>query len=42
MDENIKMKLCDFIIINDEQHMLITQVLELHAKLIELAERMKN
>lgn len=42
MDENIKMKLCDFIIINDEQHMLIPQVLELHAKLIGLAERKNN
>lgn len=35
MDENIKMKLCDFIIINDEQHMLIPQVLELHERLLE-------
>ena len=42
LDETIKMKLCDFIIINDEQQMLIPQVLELHRKLIGLAERMNN
>ena len=35
MDENIKMKLCDFVIINDEQHLLIPQVLEVHQKLLE-------
>ncbi|RYG00845.1 MAG: dephospho-CoA kinase [Chitinophagaceae bacterium] len=29
IDENIKMKLCDFVIKNDEQHSLIEQVLEL-------------
>lgn len=39
MDENIKLKLCDFIIINDEQQMLIPQALELHQKLLKLAER---
>ena len=36
MDENIKMKLCDFIIVNDEQQMLIPQVLELHERLLGL------
>ena len=39
MDENIKLKLCDFIIINNEQQMLIPQALELHQKLLKLAER---
>ena len=39
MDENIKLKLCDFIIFNDEQQMLIPQALELHQKLLKLAER---
>lgn len=35
MDENIKMKLCDFVIINDGQRLLIPQVLEVHHKLLE-------
>ena len=30
IDENIKMKLCDFIVYNDEQQLLIPQVLRLH------------
>lgn len=34
IDETIKMKLCDFIIFNDEQKSVIDQVLELHAGLI--------
>ncbi len=32
IDENIKMKLCDFIIYNDEAQLLIPQVLALHAR----------
>jgi dephospho-CoA kinase len=36
MDETIKMKLCDFIIKNDEQELLIPQVLALHEKLLTL------
>ena len=39
MDDDIKMKLCDFVLINDEQQLLIPQVLELHQKLLKLAER---
>ena len=38
MDEEIKMRLCDFIIKNDEQEMLLPQVLELHEKLLSLAK----
>jgi dephospho-CoA kinase len=34
LDENIKMRLCDFIIVNDEQQLLIPQVLELHQKFV--------
>ena len=34
MDEEIKMRLCDYVIENDEQQLLIPQVLELHEKLI--------
>lgn len=32
ISEEIKMRLCDFIIVNDEQQMVIPQVLELHQK----------
>ena len=38
MDETIKIKLCDFVIKNDEQEMLLPQVLELHKKLLTLSE----
>lgn len=34
MDEETKMRLCDFIIYNDEQQPVIPQVLELHKKLL--------
>jgi len=37
MDESIKMKLCDFVIRNNEQEMLLPQVLELHKKLQQLS-----
>ena len=37
LDESMKMKLCDFVIYNDEQHLLIPQVLELHQKLLSLS-----
>lgn len=39
MDETIKMKLCNFIIKNDEQEMLLPQILELHNKLLSLAKK---
>ncbi len=39
IDEDIKMRLCDFIITNDEQQLVIPQVLELHIKLSELAAK---
>ncbi|RYF90477.1 MAG: dephospho-CoA kinase, partial [Chitinophagaceae bacterium] len=35
IDENMKMKLCDFVVINDEQQLLIPQV-------VRLNERFKN
>lgn len=38
IDEKIKMKLCDFIIYNDEQQLLIPQVMELHEKLLGVAK----
>ena len=36
MPEETKLALCNFIIINDEQRMLIPQVLELHQKFLQL------
>jgi len=39
MDEESKIRLCDYVIVNDEQQMLIPQVLTLHAKLLELAAK---
>lgn len=37
IDETIKMRLSDFIIHNDEQHMVIPQVLALHEQLLALS-----
>lgn len=37
MNEDEKMKLCDFVLVNDEKQLLIPQVLALHDKLIALA-----
>jgi dephospho-CoA kinase len=34
MDEEEKLRLCDYVIINDEQQMLIPQVLELHQRFL--------
>ena len=39
MDETIKMKLCDFVIKNEEQEMLIPQVLQMHEKLLLLSKK---
>ncbi len=39
LDETIKMKLCDFVLVNDEQEMLLPQVLELHNKLLSLINK---
>ena len=33
--EEIKMRLCDFVIMNDEQHLLIPQVLKLHEQFLQ-------
>jgi dephospho-CoA kinase len=33
------MKLCDFVIQNDEQQLLIPQVISLHEKLLRLADQ---
>ena len=39
IDEDIKMRLCDAVIINDDQHALLPQVLRLHEQLLLKAER---
>lgn len=36
IDENIKMKLCDFVVINDEQNAVLPQVLALHQKFLNI------
>lgn len=38
MDDAIKMKLCDAVIINDEQHALIPQVLSIHNSILKLEQ----
>ena len=38
LDEKIKMKLCDFVIYNDDQQLLIPQVISLHEQLLRLAK----
>jgi dephospho-CoA kinase len=35
IDEEIKMRLCDFVIVNNDQELVIPQVLELHSKFLE-------
>ncbi len=37
IDEALKMKLCDWVVINNEQKLLIPQVLQLHENLLDLA-----
>jgi dephospho-CoA kinase len=37
IDEDIKLKLCDFVLINDEQQLLTPQVIALHEKLLSMA-----
>jgi dephospho-CoA kinase len=36
IDEQIKMKLCDFVIINDEQQLVLPQVIQLHQHFLQL------
>jgi dephospho-CoA kinase len=42
IDEDIKMKLCDFVITNDEQQLLIPQVLSIHERLMAIARELKR
>jgi dephospho-CoA kinase len=39
IDPEIKMMLCDFVIKNDEQQLLIPQVLELHEQLLKRSNK---
>ncbi|PZP49450.1 MAG: dephospho-CoA kinase [Pseudopedobacter saltans] len=39
LNEEMKMKLCDFVILNDEKQLLTDQVLILHKKLLDLANK---
>jgi dephospho-CoA kinase len=41
IDEEIKMKLCDFVLHNNEQQLLIPQVLQLHQQLLQLSNEKK-
>ena len=36
INEEIKMKLCDYVVINDEQQLIVPQVLSLHEKLMQM------
>jgi dephospho-CoA kinase len=38
INETIKMRLCDFVITNNEEIMVLPQVLDLHKKLLEIGE----
>lgn len=38
IDEEIKMRLCDFVIVNNDRELVIPQVLELHSKFLEMAK----
>jgi dephospho-CoA kinase len=42
LDESIKMKLCDHVLINNEQTLLVPQVIGLHQKLINRSTEMGN
>lgn len=35
ISEELKMKLCDFVLVNDEQELLLPQVLKLHASIVD-------
>jgi dephospho-CoA kinase len=38
IDEEIKRRLCDQVVINDEQQPLLQQVLDLHQELLDLSK----
>lgn len=42
IDEDIKMRLCDFVIQNDEEQLILPQVLALHERLVGLAGKIRD
>ena len=42
LDDSIKMKLCDAVVTNDEQHAIIPQAMQLHAQLLQLSAAQTN
>ena len=42
IEDSLKMKLCDFVLVNDEQQLLITQVLAVHEHLLQLASKNRS
>jgi dephospho-CoA kinase len=42
LEESIKMKLCDYVIINDDQSMIIPQVLAIHEMLLTIESEAKH
>jgi dephospho-CoA kinase len=38
INEDIKMRLCDYVIVNNEQELVIPQVMELHEKFLQLSK----
>ncbi len=42
LDEETKMSKCDFVLVNDEQQLLIPQVLKIHEKLIQISKQKNN
>lgn len=42
LDESLKMKLCDFVVENDEQQLLLPQVLQLHERFMDSSQPLKR
>lgn len=42
IQEEIKMRLCDFVILNDDQHLVIPQVLQLHEQFLQEAKEITH
>ena len=38
ISDEIKMRLCDFVLLNDEQQLLIPQVIKLHQQFLKVAK----
>jgi len=39
LDEKMKMKLCDFVVVNNEEELLAPQILRLHEKFLDMASK---